>query len=139
MNLVDKVIRNTHKLEYYLYNHDYLHKSNLFLPDFLGVGVQKAGTTWLSENMRCHPEMYLPEEKELEFFSPKFDKGLKYYSDKFKDSGAKFKGEISPNYCTLREEVIQYMQSLIPDAKIILLLSNPVERSWSAKIMKLVK
>jgi len=139
MKLFDKFIRKSHELEYYLYLHDYLHKSNLNLPDFLGIGVQKAGTTWLSENLRCHPEIYMAKEKELQFFSPKFDKSLNYYSNKFKNGGAKTKGEVSPNYCVLREDIIQSIHSLLPDVKIILLLRNPIERSWSGTVMKLVR
>ena len=36
-------------------------------PDFLGIGAQKAGTTWLYENLRCHEGAYLPGSKELAF------------------------------------------------------------------------
>ncbi len=38
-------------------------------PDFLGIGAQKAGTTWLHENLRRHPEIWLPPVKELQYFN----------------------------------------------------------------------
>jgi hypothetical protein len=38
-------------------------------PDFLGIGAQKAGTTWLHENLRYHPEIWLPPIKELQYFN----------------------------------------------------------------------
>lgn len=38
-------------------------------PDFLGIGAQKAGTTWLSANLRRHPEIWLPPLKELHYFN----------------------------------------------------------------------
>jgi len=34
-------------------------------PDFLGIGAQKAGTTWLHHNLARHPEIWLPPVKEL--------------------------------------------------------------------------
>jgi hypothetical protein len=38
-------------------------------PDFLCVGAQKAGTTWLDKNLRRHPGLWLPPMKELQYFS----------------------------------------------------------------------
>jgi len=37
-------------------------------PDFLVIGAQKAGTTWLDRNLRTHPKIWLPPEKEIHFF-----------------------------------------------------------------------
>lgn len=37
-------------------------------PQFLIIGAQKAGTTWLFKNLESHPEIWLPPEKELHFF-----------------------------------------------------------------------
>ena len=36
--------------------------------DFLGIGVQKAATTWLWSNLRRHPSIWLPPRKELHYF-----------------------------------------------------------------------
>src|ERR1700759_3980060 len=38
-------------------------------PDFLCIGAQKAGTSWLDRNLRRHPKLWLPPMKELQFFS----------------------------------------------------------------------
>jgi hypothetical protein len=38
-------------------------------PDFLGIGAQKAATTWLFANLRHHPEIWLPPVKELQYFN----------------------------------------------------------------------
>ena len=38
-------------------------------PDFLCIGVQKAGTTWLYRNLRRHPGIWLPPVKELQYFN----------------------------------------------------------------------
>lgn len=37
-------------------------------PDFLIIGAQKAGTTWLDRNLRTHPQIWLPPEKEIHYF-----------------------------------------------------------------------
>jgi len=43
--------------------------AELRYPDFLCVGAQKAGTTWLDRNLRRHPTLWLPPMKELQYFS----------------------------------------------------------------------
>jgi len=40
-------------------------------PDFLCIGAQKAGTTWLYDNIRYHPDIWLPPMKELHYFDNK--------------------------------------------------------------------
>lgn len=40
-------------------------------PDFLCIGAQKAGTTWLYDNIRRHPDIWLPPIKELHYFDNK--------------------------------------------------------------------
>ncbi|MGR8933298.1 MAG: sulfotransferase [Gammaproteobacteria bacterium] len=37
-------------------------------PDFLVIGAQKSATTWLDQNMRRHPQIWLPPEKEIHYF-----------------------------------------------------------------------
>ena len=40
-------------------------------PDFIGIGAQKAGTTWLHRNLQAHPGIWMPKEKELHYFDEK--------------------------------------------------------------------
>src|SRR5687768_7817210 len=40
-------------------------------PDFIAIGAQKAGTTWLHRNLQAHPQIYMPREKELHYFDEK--------------------------------------------------------------------
>lgn len=44
--------------------------------DFLGIGAQKAGTTWLWSMLRAHPRIWMPPEKELHYF----DRSVRYLS-----------------------------------------------------------
>ena len=38
-------------------------------PDFVGIGAQKAGTTWLYDNLRVQPALWMPPVKEIHFFN----------------------------------------------------------------------
>ncbi len=42
------------------------------LPDFLGIGTQRSGTSWLYRRLGEHPELWLPPIKEIHFFD-RFD------------------------------------------------------------------
>lgn len=102
------------------------------LPKFIGVGAQRAGTTWIYNCLRQHPEIFLPQPKELHFFSVNYEKGMEWYENKF--SGAtqdEVTGEITPNYM-YREDAMQHMAKHVPDAKLFMVLRNPFERTFSA-------
>ena len=43
-------------------------------PHFLGIGTQKGGTTTLYQLLKKHPEIYLPENKEIHFFTKYYDR-----------------------------------------------------------------
>lgn len=61
-------------------------------PDFLLIGPQRTGTSWLFKNMSNHPEIFMPYEKELFFFSRLINKSVKYYySDRIEWYSSKFK------------------------------------------------
>ncbi|MDH5507196.1 MAG: sulfotransferase, partial [Anaerolineae bacterium] len=66
--------------------------------DFIIIGAVKSGTTWLADMLRQHPEIYLPEKKEVHYFNKRFaefpeldnlnnGKPIEWYLDFFK--GAK--------------------------------------------------
>jgi hypothetical protein len=110
----------------------------LALPDFLGIGAQKAGTTWLWENLRRHPEVFVPDRKELHYFDNKFDRPLRYYSERFEGAYGRIKGEITPAYGILPRERIGFIRALMPRVRLIFLIRNPVERAWSQAVMDLV-
>ena len=46
---------------------------------FLGIGAQKAGTTWLFEKLREHPSLSFPGGKEVHFWDTHSDRGLNWY------------------------------------------------------------
>ena len=112
--------------------------NRLPLPDFLGIGAQKAGTTWLWENLRRHPEIFLPDKKELHYFDNKFDQSLRYYTHRFEEARGRIKGEITPAYGILPRDRIDFIRAIMPRVRLIFLMRDPVERAWSQAVMDLV-
>jgi hypothetical protein len=108
------------------------------LPDFLGIGAQKAGTTWLWENLRRHPEIFVPDKKELHYFDNKFDRSLRYYTQRFEAARGRVKGEITPAYGILPRQRIGFIRAIMPRVRLIFLMRNPVDRAWSQAVMDLV-
>ena len=148
------------------------------LPDFLGIGAQKAGTTWLGHNLQLHPGIWMPKNKELHYFDDRIRDprnpisrlytrataeghvyrrwrrqvrsrlgshlrhpgrdliwDLKYYAGTpgdgwyaslFAQGRGKVKGEITPAYSTLSLEEVAHVHALVPEAKIFLMVRNPI-------------
>ena len=101
------------------------------LPDFLGLGVQKGGTTSLHCLLEHHPEVFLPPVKEVHFFSLNFAAGEAWYHSQFAGARPGQRcGEITPYYL-FHPQVASRVQALLPQAKLIVLLRDPVERALS--------
>ncbi len=117
------------------------------LPTFLVIGAEKSGTTWLYEQLRRHPDIFIPLVKELHYFNkrnsnlePKRnfeDSGQEWYEYHFR--GAKDGqsiGEVTPMY--LCDEVApERIRRVIPNVKLIACLRHPTDRAhshyWMAK------
>ena len=101
-------------------------------PDFLIISPAKTGTTWLADNLRNHPQLFIPAIKEVKFFSSYFKwLDLAWYLDHFAPAGDRLTGEASPTYALLPVERIRFLQLLNPDLKLIFLMREPVARAWS--------
>ena len=100
-------------------------------PHFLGVGTQKGGTTTLYQLLKHHPEIYLPDNKEVHYFTKHYDRGEPWYREQFADAPAGcLRGEITPYYL-FHAAVPERIQALRRTMKIIVLLRDPVERTLS--------
>jgi hypothetical protein len=109
------------------------------LPNFLLVGAMKAGTTALYMQLKQHPQIYMSPVKEPHFF---VREGMKYsdpsmittldaYAALFKGvKNEKAIGEATPSYLSW-PGVPERIQRYLPDAKLIVILRNPVERAHS--------
>lgn len=124
--------------EKWMYFHGLRSTEGLRLPDFLGIGAQKAGTSWVYENLRHHPDVYMPERKELHYFDWNFSSRLESYCSKFAAHLEKMAGEITPGYSVLPLERIAFIHKIMPNVRLFFLMRNPIDRAWSQAIMNLV-
>ena len=164
------------------------------LPNFLGIGAPRSGTTWLYYNFRQHPEIWLPPVKEIHYFDELelgplpnlFDRiisrgneksiqrwkrylknhknGIKksfktldiptflwycsyffslkrdiyWYKSIFRQSNNRLSGDITPNYGHLTVESVERVKNLMPEAKIIFLMRDPVVRAWSSVVKTII-
>ncbi len=158
-------------------------------PDFLVIGAQKAGTTWLYRSLRTHPQVWMPREKELHYFDEKIrldggpysrlrgerpadwrwrrqvkshiknfkrspkdlkwqdvrwdlkyflrEPGDEWYASLFEPGENQIAGETTPDYSILGKRQISHIREIMPEAKIILMMRNPIERPWSVADMGL--
>jgi hypothetical protein len=157
-------------------------------PDFLGIGAQKAGTTWLSRNLQAHPEIWMPSIKEVHYFDEQIGQpaslalrlygrlfgkrdadrrwrrqvrarsrrhlrrrsrdallwDIRYYlgapndawyASLFEPGRGMVAGEITPAYSTLGPDAIAHVRGLMPEARIIFMMRNPMERAFSQAVM----
>ncbi len=129
-------------------------------PDFICIGAQKSGTSWLYHQLTCHADFWMPPVKELHYFDllSKFKRkkpprcqderdrwfmeklleltqrpylDLERYSGLFQCKGTLLCGDITPGYSILSEEIIEQVMDFFPDLKVIFLARDPVERAWS--------
>ncbi len=154
-------------------------KSARLLPDFLCIGAQRSGTSWLYENLGAHPQVWLPPIKEIHYFNsrnkplrrklnvyfrhlrgrilkdlqdkkpfanlvwdlhyflgPRSDR---WYQGLFRPAADQVAGEITPDYAALELAEIKHIYKLNPDLKIIYLMRDPIERSWSGATKDLAR
>ena len=101
------------------------------LPDFLGLGTQKGGTTTLHRVLGQHPDVFLPACKEVHFFDQNHAAGEAWYCNHFTNAQAhQICGEITPFYL-FHPEVPARIHKLLPQARMVVLLRDPVERCIS--------
>lgn len=104
------------------------------MPDFLIIGAQKAGTTSLYSYLIKHPDIISAFKKEIHFFDLNYYKNINWYKSFFplkkELDGIKLTGEASPQYM-FHPHSVSRIKNDLPKIKIILLLRNPVYRSYS--------
>ena len=117
------------------------------LPNFFIVGAPKAGTTSLYHYLSQHSEVFLSPKKELNYFSQAdIVAQCLYYHERgvgdraefesfFENAnGAKAVGEASVSYL-FYQNVASRIHALLPEAKIIIVLRNPIDRAFSHYLM----
>lgn len=101
-------------------------------PDFIGLGAQRSGTSWIYACLYEHPQVYAPV-KELHFFSRvrNWSKGYEWYESIFGKCPPTVKaGEFSTSYL-FDPFTPERIHGRYPNVKLILSLRNPVDRAYS--------
>jgi hypothetical protein len=100
-------------------------------PHFLCIGAQKSGTTSFYQILRQHEEIYLPENKEIHYFTKFYDQGSGWYREQFAEAPpGRLRGEITPYYL-FHEAVPGRILAFRPGMMLIALVRDPVERTIS--------
>ena len=100
------------------------------LPNVLIVGAAKCGTTSLHEYLDRHPKVAMSGEKELDFFveEKNWSRGVDWYASQLGE--APVRGESSPSYTVFPRYrgVPERIRHVLPDAKLIYLVRDPIDR-----------
>jgi hypothetical protein len=101
------------------------------LPDFIAVGPQRTGTSWLDSVLRGRAN--LPRgAKETDFFTRHYGKGIDWYREYFADARVEIPtGEIDPNYFGVAQARDRIARD-IPGCRIICTFRDPTERAYSS-------
>lgn len=110
--------------------------------DFVCIGAQKSGTTFIASAFHAHPQIQLPDSKELHFFSAKgeykteggfaqcnADRDVAWYRQQFVADSRK-KGEISTHYI-YDPESARRIRDAFPNIKVFTVLRSPADRAFS--------
>ena len=111
------------------------------LPDFIIIGAQRAGTTSLYNYLARHPNVLPAFSKEIHFFDRYFYRGINWYRSFFPLGASKRRsgsachcqvivGESTPYYL-FHPHAPKRAHQIVPYAKLIVLLRNPIDRAYS--------
>lgn len=119
------------------------------LPNFILAGFPKCGSTSLYYYLGAHPEVFVPKQKELHYFTASqlmaLDQGkddaevLRFHIENLKDYQACYKevgsekaiGDISPSYANYPEVFESIKSTLGNDTKVLVMIRNPINRTYS--------
>jgi hypothetical protein len=106
------------------------------LPDFIVIGAMKSGSTTLWGLLGRHPQIFMCEPKEPQFFSrdERFERGMDAYRALFAGAGAdQIAGEASTCYSRWPHygDVAGRIARALPDVKLVYQLRHPVDRAYS--------
>jgi hypothetical protein len=112
-------------------------------PDFLVIGPARSATGWLFKRLSRHPQIYIPQTKEIHFFDRRAEDGASFVFDLnnpvhwrwywtfFRGAAGRRKGDMTPAYSILPPERIAEIAKYLPDVKVIYTIRDPIDRAWS--------
>ncbi len=126
------------------------------LPNFLLAGVPKSGTSSMHAYLRGHPDIYLPERKELHYFThdllaenvngpedrniwERTVASLDEYRSFYRDAESqKIVGESSPSYAYFHSIIPRLRYTLGDDLRVLIMIRNPIRRAYSTYVHMVV-
>jgi hypothetical protein len=107
-------------------------RSCVVLPNLLIIGAPKCGTTSLHNYLRVHPEIFMSQVKELNYFlRDDWREQRDWYESHFAGAnGHAVRGESSPQYAQhpFRWRTADRVAEVVPDARLIYVVRDPIER-----------
>ena len=100
------------------------------LPDWIGIGCVKCGTSWLWREMRKHPQLFSPKAKEVHFFDNHRRTIENYMKILGRANSNQKTGEFTPDYFH-HYEARFLIKEYSPNAKLIVNFRHPLERAFS--------
>lgn len=105
------------------------------LPDFIGIGSMRCGSSWLHTLLDSHPQVYVPQKRiEVNYFTRYYDKGQDWYESYFPDSQSaqnyRVIGEVSPQYICF-PEAVDRIKSMPSVSQFLTIFRDPVKRAHS--------
>jgi hypothetical protein len=102
-------------------------------PNFIYLGPDKAGSSWLHEVLRRHPQVFLTPAKGLYFFDRYYDRGLQWYVGQFDEARPDHvvRGEVCQDYLA-HPEAAERMARSLGEVRLMATLRDPTERAYSS-------
>lgn len=107
------------------------------LPNFIYIGPDKAGSSWLHDVLIEHPQVFMTPAKDLYFFDRYYDKGLDWYAAHFeRATDEKIVGEVCQDYL-FHPEAAARIEASLTDPRFMVTLRDPVDRAFSSYLYML--
>ena len=91
------------------------------------AGMPRSATTYLYHMLQRHPQIFTPYIKEINYFVAKYDRGIDWYVELFKDAAPyQITFDVSPA-TFLDPEADQRIMQHFPQAKILVMVRDPLE------------
>jgi hypothetical protein len=111
------------------------------IPNFLVIGAEKSGTTWLYDRLRRHPDVFMPKVKEIHYFNKQnsnhqprrsYEKhDFEWYEDHFRERERESAvGEATPMYLC-DEQAPERIRNHLPNVRLVASLRYPTDRAYS--------
>ena len=105
------------------------------LPDFVGIGSMRCGSSWLHTLLNSHPQVYVPQKRiEVNYFTRYYEKGQDWYESFFPtpEEAQQYQvvGEVSPQYICF-PEAVERIKAVPSVVKLLTTFRDPVKRAHS--------